>query len=460
MAKDYDALAQAIVEKIGGAENIQSVTHCVTRLRFKLKDESKAQTAEVKKIKGVVAVVQAGGQYQVVIGSDVDDAYQAVGRISGIQLDGAVDIREKDDLPKEKKSPLNVVVDTVSGAFMPLLPAMMAGGLLKALCAMVSTFGLVSTESTTYTILYALGDAFFYFLPILLGASAAKKFGANQFLGMFVGAVFLYPQITELQTSGAAVDFLGIPVDLISYPQTVLPVLVACVLLAFIDKTLRKFMPKVIANIFVPVLDLLITVPIALIVIGPVTDTIGSAIASGVSFLITVAPPVTGFIVGALWSLMIMMGMHMPLVMIEVNNLMTTGHMLMLPVTFPCTFAHAGAALGVALRTKNKDLKEIGFSAFSSGILGTISEPAIYGVNLKYKRPFLCASLFTGVGGAIIAAAGADCIINLGTISIYTMPAFVTLLPGGVAILIGVLVGLIGSAVSSYLTFSDKLLDE
>lgn len=460
MAKDYDALAQAIVEKIGGIENIQSVTHCVTRLRFKLKDESKTQTSEVKKIKGVVAVVQAGGQYQVVIGSDVDDAYQAVGRIPGIQLDGTVDIREKDDLPKEKKSPLSVVVDAVSGAFMPMLPAMMAGGLLKALCAMVSTFGLISTENTTYTILYALGDALFYFLPILLGASAAKKFGVNQFLGMFVGAVFLYPQITELQTSGAEVDFLGIPVKLISYPQTVLPVLVACILLAFVDKTLRKFMPKVIANIFVPVLDLLITVPVALIVIGPVTDTIGSAVASGVSFLMTVAPPVTGFVVGSLWSLMIMLGMHMPLVMIEVNTLMTTGHMMMLPVTFPCTFAHAGAALGVALRTKDKNLKEIGFSAFTSGILGTISEPAIYGVNLKYKRPFLCASLFTGVGGAIIAAAGADCIINLGTISIYTMPAFVTLLPGGVAILIGVLVGLIGSAVGSYLTFSDKLLEE
>lgn len=460
MAKDYDALAQAVVEKIGGVDNIVSVTHCVTRLRFKLKDEGKADTDAVKKIQGVMAVVQAGGQYQVVIGDDVDDAYQAVGRIAGVQLEGPQASPSKEAATKEKKSVLSVLVDTISGAFMPMMPAMMAGGLLKALCAMVSTFGLVSTESTTYTILYSLGDAFFYFLPILLGASAAKKFGANQFLGMFIGAVFLYPQITELYSSGNPVDFLGIPVELINYPQTVLPILVACVVLGFVDKGLRKILPKMIARIFTPVLDMLITVPIALIVIGPVTDVIGSAIANGVSFLMTVAPTITGFIVGSIWSLMIMMGMHFPLVMIEVNTLMTTGHMLMLPVTFPCTFAHAGAALGVALRTKNKALKETGFAAFSSGILGNISEPAIYGINMKYKRPFLCACIFTGIGGAIIAAAGADCIINLGSISIYTMAAFVTLLPGGIGILIGILVGLVGSAISSYLTFSDKLIEE
>ncbi len=458
--KNYDELAQSIVRQIGGPENILSLTHCVTRLRFKLADEGKANTEEIKNIKGVMTVVQAGGQYQVVIGNDVDYAYAAVGRIPGIQLGGEAAAKEIKAPEEEKKSVLNMVVDTVSGIFMPVMPAMMAGGLLKALCVMLSSFGLVGIESTTYTIFYALGDAVLYFLPILLGSSAAKKFGANPFLGMAIGAVFVYPDLTALYKSGDAVTFLKIPVSLINYPQTVLPIIAACLLLAFVDKRLRGILPKVIARIFTPFLDLLITVPISLIVIGPITDVVGSAIANGVAALMKVAPPVTGFVVGAIWSLMIMLGMHFPLVMIEVNNLMTTGHMLMLPATFPATFAHTGAALGVALRTKNADLKDIGMSAFISGLFGNISEPAIYGVNLKYKRPFLCACLFTGIGGAIIAISGADCIINLGSISIYTMPAFVTLLPGGMGILLGVLVGFVGSAVTSFLTFSDSMIEK
>ena len=457
--KNYDELAQNIVQEIGGADNIISVLHCVTRLRFRLKDESKANTDSVKQIKGVAGVVQAGGQYQVVIGTDVDDAYQAVGRIPGVSLGGEGAVKAP-AVPAEKKSPLNAVVDTVSGIFMPVMPAMAAGGLLKALCAMLTNFGLLSTESTTYIILYALGDAVLYFLPILLGASAAKKVSVNPYLGMFVGAVFVYPTITALKQSGDPVTLINIPVTLINYPQTVLPIIVACLLMGYVDKGLRKIMPKVIAKIFVPVLDILITVPVSLIVIGPVTDVIGNTIANTVSALMTVAPPVTGFIVGTLWSLMIMLGMHLPLVMIEVNTLMTTGHMMMLPVTFPCTFAHTGAALGVALRTKNKDLKDIGMSAFLSGLLGNVSEPAIYGVNLKYKRPFICACLFTGIGGAITAIAGADCIINMGSISIYTLAAFTTMLPGGIGILIGVLVGFFGSAIASYITFNDKMIKD
>ncbi|MCR5526896.1 MAG: PTS transporter subunit EIIC [Lachnospiraceae bacterium] len=456
--KNYDELAKNIIDKIGGSGNVVSLTHCVTRLRFKLADESIVDTAAVKNIKGVLTVVQAGGQYQVVIGSDVGDAFDAVNKILGSNSGSKGVNPEKES--DEKKTPLSLVVDTVSGIFMPMLPAMMAAGLLKAFCAMLSTFGILSESTTTYTVLYVLGDAFFYFLPILLGAAAAKKFGLNQFLGMFIGTVFLYPDITALYKSGEAVTFMNIPVKLINYPQTVLPILAACFLLKYVDRVLKKIMPKVIANIFVPAIEMLITVPIALIVIGPVTDTIGTAIASGVTFLMTVAPPVTGFVVGGCWSLMIMLGLHFPLMMIEVNNLMTAGHMIMLPATFPVTFAHAGAALGVALRTKDPELKETGFSAFTSGILGTISEPAIYGVNLKYKTPFICASVCSGIGGAIIALAGADCIINLGGISIYTMAAFVSLLPGGIGILTGVLVGFFGSMITSFITFKDTYVSD
>ena len=215
--KNYDELAQNIVQEIGGADNIISVLHCVTRLRFRLKDESKANTDSVKQIKGVAGVVQSGGQYQVVIGTDVDDAYQAVGRIPGVSLGGEGAVKASAaPVEAKKKSPLNAVIDLVSGIFMPVMPAMAAGGLLKALCAMLTNFGLLSTESTTYIILYALGDAVLYFLPILLGASAAKKVSVNPYLGMFVGAVFVYPTITALKQSGDPVTFLNIPVTLIN----------------------------------------------------------------------------------------------------------------------------------------------------------------------------------------------------------------------------------------------------
>jgi PTS system beta-glucosides-specific IIC component len=457
MKKNYDELAKSIISNIGGVDNVISLTHCVTRLRFKLKDEGLADTESIKKINGVVSVIQAGGQYQVVIGSDVDDAYQAVGRIPRISLGGDAEIKKTEE-SKEKKSILSAAIDLISGIFMPTMSAMMAAGLLKAICAMASTFGLISTDSTTYTILFAIGDAFFYFMPVFLGASAAKKFGVNQFLGMLVAAVFVYPNITALHTAGKAVTFFHIPVSLISYPQTVLPIIFACFFMSCVHKVLTKIIPKMVANIFVPTLDVLITVPVSLIIIGPVTDVIGGGIATGISTLMALCPPVTGFVVGAAWSIIIMFGMHFPLIMIEINNMMTTGHAYLLPVTFPVTFAHAGAAFGVALRTKEKDLKETAFSAFFSGIFGTISEPAIYGVNLKYKRPFICACLCSGIGGSIIAIAGGDITVNLGTASIYTLPAIVSLLPGGVAMAIGIAVGFFGSALAAYSSFNDKLI--
>lgn len=351
MAKDYGKLAKDIVKLIGGSENVKSLTHCITRLRFVLKDESKAKTADIENLTGVVSVIKAGGQYQVVIGSDVHDVYEEVGKIKGIDLDK--EDNSSNESNGKKKGFLSALVDVISGVFMPCMKAMVAAGLIKAILIMLSIFGVLSTESTTYTLLYAIGD----FMPFFLGASVAKKFGSDSYLGMAVAAAFLYPSITELFNTGDEVSFIGIPVNIISYPTSVLPILVAVYVMTKVEKMFKKIIPKILAGTFVPVFTLLVTIPLSFIVIGLVTNTIGTIMANGITTLMALCTPVTGFIIRALWSVFIMVGMHWAFIPIGINNFITLGYDTILPITFPCTLAHAGSCLGVAFKSKDKKVK-------------------------------------------------------------------------------------------------------
>lgn len=454
MKKDYDQLAKNIVDFIGGAENVISLTHCITRLRFVLKDESIAKTEKIQNLTGVISVIKAGGQYQVVIGNEVDDVFQAVGKIPGIKLD----LPEVHTTTNKKKNVVNTLIDTISGIFMPCMPIMVAAGILKAIVIMLSSFGGLATDSTTYIILYAIGDAFFYFMPFFLGASAAKKFGSNMYLGMGVAAAFLYPTLLTLYTEGSAVTFIGIPVKLLNYSNTVIPIIFAVYVMAKIEKVFKKIIPKIVAGVFVPSLTLLVTIPLSLIVIGPVTNQLSAWLATGITSLINISPPLVGFVFGATWSLFIMFGLHWAIITVAINNLMVLGMDKILPITFPVTFSHAGAALGVALKTKNKKVKEIAIAAFFSAFVGSISEPAIYGINLKYKRPFIVACICNGIGGAIIATAGGAFTEAVG-VSIFTLPV-VTTWPAGIAMLVAIAIGFFGSIVGTYLFgYSDKMLD-
>lgn len=455
MKKNHDQLARDIVNLIGGAENVVSLTHCITRLRFVLKDESIAETGNIEKLSGVVSVVKAGGQYQVVIGNEVDDVFQAVGKIKGIQIDSV-----QSDLSESGKMNLvNRLIDTISGIFMPCMPIMVAAGILKAIVIMISTFGLLSTDSSTYTILFAIGDGFFYFMPFFLGASAAKKFGSNMYLGMGVSAAFLYPKILSLYASHTAVTFIGIPLKLLDYSNTVIPIIFAVYVMTKIEKIFKKIIPKIVAGVFVPSFTLLVTIPVSLIIIGPVTSQLSSWLASGITYLIGICPPLVGFVFGAFWSVFIMFGLHWAVITVAINNLMVLGIDKILPITFPCTFSHAGAALGVALKTKDRKVKEIATAAFFSAFVGSISEPAIYGINLKYKKPFIVACICDGIAGAIIASAGAGFTDAVG-ISIFTLPVTTTW-PGGTAMLIGIAIGFFGSIIGTFFFgFNDNMLVE
>ncbi len=451
MAKDYTKLAATIVELVGGEENVTSVTHCITRLRFRLKDEGLAQTEKLNQTEGVISILKAAGQYQVVIGNHVTDVYDAIPKVSNIELGGEVDQDEGGSL-------LNRAINLLSGIFMPMLPAMSAAGLLKAFVIMFNTFGMLDSASTTYQLLYAMGDAVFYFMPVFLARTAAKKFRCNDWTAMAIAAFLCYPTLTTLFNGADPVDLFGLPVTLISYTSSVLPIIEAVYCQSWIEKGLNKVVPDMLKGLIVPICTVFVACVATIFVVGPVTDFIGRAIANGLTALLAAVPLVAGFLIGALWPCLIIFGMHWGFIPVIMSNIGTLGYDVILPITVGTNFAVGTAALAVFLKTKNPELKEIAAASTISALLAGITEPAIYGVVLKYKRPFVIMALSSGICGAI-AATGGLTQEALMTTCVLTIPA------------IGGMVGwldVIALAVASVLAFvgtlafgfSDKMLLE
>lgn len=315
MAKDYNALAKSIIELVGGEENVVSLAHCMTRLRFKLKDHSKAKTDELKKLNGVIKVLEAGGQYQVVIGTDVEDVYNVILANTKIKAAGseqASALETASDTASEKEGIVATLIDTVSSIFTPFLGAFTGAGLLKGFVVLFVTLGLLDKSTTTYTILNAAGDGVFYFLPIFLAYCAGTKFGAKPFISMAIASALVYPNITALfsATDPIPVEFLGIPVKMVSYTSSVLPIIVVCFVQAELEKLLNRIIPQIVRNIFLPVLDLLILVPLTFIVIGPITTTAANGISVAIQSLLRLCPPLGGALMAGLWPIMILFGIH------------------------------------------------------------------------------------------------------------------------------------------------------
>lgn len=460
MAKDYNQLAKEIVAKVGGEENVISLTHCVTRLRFKLKDESKADTAGLNKTKGVIKVLQAGGQYQVVIGNDVTDAYDAVLRNSHIKAAGEEGASAAKSTPAsgKKKSVLgDTFVGIVSGIFMPFMGAFTAAGLIKGFLVLFTTLGILSNESTTYTILYAAGDGVFYFLPIFLGYTAGKTFGAKPFVSMAIACAMVYPNIVALNgTEGVA--FLGIPVQMISYTSSVLPIIALCFVQGQLEKVLYKYIPKMVSGMLVPLISVLMLVPLGFIVIGPVTNLIGNVLASVITSLINFCPPVAGFLMAALWPVMIIFGVHWAFIPVALNNMMTLGYDNILPLTVGCNFGIAAATLAVFLKTRNNELKETSGPSVISALIGGITEPAVYGILLRFKKPMVIVCLVNGIGGAICAMFHVVRATQI-SVNLLTMPAIYAVYgPWGI---VAIVVSFVGSFILTWLFgFNDKMLEQ
>lgn len=406
----YQTLAEEIVKNVGGKENVTGLVHCITRLRFTLKDEGIAKDQVLKDMDGVVTVMKSGGQYQVVIGNHVPEVFEDV-----IQL---LDIKDGTKASEEKKSGrlLDRAVDMVSGIFQPILSIMAACGMLKGLNTLLVTLGIYSADCGGYLIINAAGDALFTFLPLFLGYTAAKKFELKPMLGLAVGAAMCYPGIQSSALSAGAeplyqilegtmfhspvyIDFFGIPVISVDYTGTVIPVILAVWFASKCEKLFSKFIPDLVKFFFVPMLTLLVTIPISVCLLGPVA-TFGSTLISEFTLAIRgVSPMLAGGIVGFTWQILVIFGMHWGFIPVYINNVQTLGYDNVMMPFFACTFATSAVVLAIFFKTKDRKLKEMAIPNFISGIFG-VTEPAIYGILLPLKKPFIISCIAGGIGGA------------------------------------------------------------
>lgn len=451
--KNYDNLSKDIVSCVGGAGNVKSLFHCATRLRFKLKDESKVEKERLSQLEGVITVIYSGGQVQVVIGNAVGDVYDAIIKNTDIKVE-----KTEEDMggKAEKQNLINIFMDTVSGIFAPILGAMCGAGMLKGILILCTTMGWLTAESGTYMILYAAADGVFTFLPIFLAFTAAKKFHADRFVSVGIAAALVYPSMTAAYSEGVSLTFLNIPVVLVSYTSSVIPIIISIYVLSKLEKLLKKVLPDICKNFLTPLLSLAIMVPATYLVIGPIADTAGNLLASGYTGMVNLSPVVAGFILGLIWPAVVMFGLHWGFAPIVMNNIAKYGRDTLFTITGPNNMAQAGATLGVFLKTKNKELKSLSGSAALSAVLAGITEPAIYGITLKYKKPFYIGMVFSGIAGGIVAACGAGAPTLLST-SILTLPGYIG--QGFAGFCIACVVAYFGSAIVTYLFgFNDNMI--
>lgn len=402
MAKDHTDLATDIVAHVGGKENISSLKHCVTRLRFGLKDESKADTDYLKARDGVVTVVQAGGQYQVVIGNHVPDVYAAVQKVAGIAGDGALDIDEGDG---PKGNLFERFIDLLSGIFQAFLGPLAAAGIIKGIVAIMASRGLTSDNSAIYAILNAAGDGFFQYLPLLVALTSARKFKMNEFTALAIGMALIYPtlpgSLAALKEAGLD-NVFGIPFVLPtagSYLSTVIPAILATWVASIIEKNIRKITPDVVKLFVVPFVTILLAVPLTFLVVGPVANFISDVLSNAFTAIMNFSPLLYGLILGATWQVLVMFGMHWAVVPLAIMQVASNGmSSILVPALLP-NFTQTGVLLAIMLKTKESKVKTVSMPALVSSIFG-VTEPAIYGVTLPMKTPFFISCAVSGVIGA------------------------------------------------------------
>ncbi len=430
-AVDYSTLAQDILTRVGGEENVRSVVHCATRLRFSLKDASKANQDEVTKLPGVITVVNNGGQFQVVIGNNVPKVYAA------LPASLTSDRSASADDTKPQGGIVARIVDVVSSIFAPVLGPMAATGILKGLLLIAASLGWLATTSTTYQILWGAGDALFMFLPMLLAVTAARKFGANPFTALTLAGALLYTQLATVnllvdgkvtatsllawsKMAGNSVTFFGIPVVMQTYTSSVVPILLAVWVMSHLEKTANRFIHESVRNFLTPLVSLVIMVPLTLMLLGPAGVYLGNGIAGIIQAAYNVSPILMGVLIGGLWQVLVIFGIHWGIVPIFIQNLATYKFDLLKGAAFPAVLGQAGAALGVFLRLKSPSQRALVGSTVIAGIFG-ITEPAIYGVNLPRKRPLVIGCVSGAIGGGIVGAMGVK-VFSTGAPGILTLP--------------------------------------
>ncbi|MGG8470000.1 PTS beta-glucoside transporter subunit IIABC [Rahnella sp. PAMC25617] len=445
---EYSTLADEILRGVGGKDNVNSVVHCATRLRFKLKDTSKADAAGLKENPGVIMVVESGGQFQVVIGNHVGAVYEALVKGSALSDSG-------DDDSGDKGSLFARAIDVISGIFTPFIGIMAASGILKGFLALALACGWMVPESGTYKVWFAASDAMFYFFPLVIGFTAGKKFGGNPFVTMMIGGAMVHPLMIaafEAQQPGAQGEhFFGIPLVFINYASSVIPVILAAWVSSWLEKRAMKILPSALRNFITPLICLMVVVPLTFLIIGPVATWASQQLANGYQFVYHISPMIAGAFMGALWQVCVIFGLHWGLVPLMINNFSILGHDTMLPLLLPAVMGQVGAVIGVMLRARDARTKALAGSAISAGIFG-ITEPAVYGINLPRRRPFIfgCAG---GALGAAVLGYFQTTAYSFGFASIFTFTQIIP--PTGfdktvTAAIAGTLIALVFAALATY----------
>lgn len=403
---DYKVMGHEILEGVGGPSNVEHVTHCATRLRFNLADERLADIDEVRAVPGVTGVIVKGGQFQVVIGTDVSHVYDEVSPAIESAASESTTTEKAATGPAPKTSVLNRVLDTIAAIFTPVLPVVTGAAMVKTILILLTNVThVLPTTSGTYVVLNFASDAAFYFLPIMLGHSAGKKFGMNPYMAMVLGGFMLHPTFTKLVAASPQkpLDFLGLPVTLANYGSTVIPIILVVWAGSYVERFADRVSPKSVRFFLKPMITFLVMIPVTLVVVGPLGAIVGEGVAAGLGYLYTTTPWLIGIILGFASPLLVMTGMHYALVPIVLQSVGQLGFDLMGIGYLIGNVAQGAAALAVASRTKDKSFRQLALSAGGTALVG-VSEPAMYGVNIKLRKPFyivLVSGLIAGIWGGL-----------------------------------------------------------
>lgn len=452
-------LSKNIIFNVGGVENIHSLTHCVTRLRFVLKEKEKVNKDIIDNLNGVTSSLYSGGQYQVIIGQDVADVYEDI--ITNYNLNNAkksVTDANKEEDKRDILGRLDQLFNILASIFTPLIPAMQGMGFLKIILVLAKFMG-ASPESTTYQLVNTLSDSFFYFLPFLVAWSAAERFKANKALALMLTGLLLHPSFMELFKANEQVSFLGIHVPEINYTGSILPPILTILLLSYVQKLLNKLLPKLFKTVFSAVIALIITMPIAILIIGPIGNWGGAVLVNLFNSLYQFSPLLSGAVMGGLWQVIIIVGMHwLVLTLIQFPNIDSLGVDRVTVAFAPSIMCQIAAGLAVALKVKNKAVRQNALSLTVTSLLsGGVIEPVMYGINIKYRKPFYFVLVGGAVGGAITGACGAGITAPV-MFGIYTLPAFFG--KGFTGLMIGTLVGCALTFFLTYFFGVDKAIEE
>lgn len=422
---DHRTLASEILEGVGGPGNVDSVIHCATRLRFKLRDSATPDTGAIEALPGVLAVMEWGGQYQVVIGDEVPTVHALLQRLLGTDTPAERTDVVTDGSKWSPKRLVNGLIEVISSIFQPIIWPLAAAGLLKALLTLVTQLSWLDSSSQSYVILDAAADSLFYFLPIFLGYTAANRFGANKFTAMVIAGALVYPSIVELTASGEAVRFLAIPVRMFNYTSSVVPIILAVLIQARLEKVLLRYVPAVVRNFVTPLVSILVMVPLVLLTVGPITSVLSNALSTRINNVFEFAPWLAGAVMGGLWQVFVLFGLHWGMVPTVFNDIAANGSSIIMGPLLSAVAAQSAATAAVFFRTRSKARRGIAGPAIVSGFVSGVTEPAIYGVNLPLKKPFYFGLLGGAIGGAI-AASGGSAATSFVFLSLLSLSAYTT----------------------------------